>query len=628
MTRDVGRVFFGMDLQCAQCHDHPLVDDYYQRDYYGIHAFVSRTFIFDDKKAKKKFLAEKPDGDTDFKSVFTEQAGFSQPRLPGEVGVTEPVFALGEEYQVKPAKDVRSIPKFSRRGKLAELVGTGNNEAFNRNIANRLWAFVMGRGIVEPLDYHHTSNPPTNPELLDLLTAEFKAMGFDSRKFIREIALTKTYQRSLALPDDLATHKAAAEKQVAQLTASLADHEKKATAAAVIFLDLVDVVSESRAEMMPTREKHEKAKKSWTEAVKKTAAAAKPMAESTKKRDAAAHIVNNLKPAMESVTSAAKSLPDDKTLGDVAKAFKAKYDKHVSELATLNKTLTAQTAAHSKTKQANDAAAMQVATIRSELTELDAACRSKESEFVTADKNRRQVLLEMELVRSQLASAKAYMAVVNSETATGAAEPAKKDAKTDEKSRSALVDAWTKQFAVADLKALTPEQFAWSMMQVGGLIDQQATAAKAQLDKKTPLSEADKKDAAKVAVRDQAALSTAFDKLSGNANAFVSLYGGGPGQPQGEFFATVDQALFVSNGSQLISWLAPRGDNGLARASKLTEPKLVADEIYLSVLSRFPNDGERDDVAGYLKGREKDRAAAIQEVCWALATSIEFRFNH
>jgi hypothetical protein len=53
LTRDLGRVLFGMDLQCAQCHDHPLIDDYYQADYYGLYAFVMRTSLFTDAKAKK-----------------------------------------------------------------------------------------------------------------------------------------------------------------------------------------------------------------------------------------------------------------------------------------------------------------------------------------------------------------------------------------------------------------------------------------------------------------------------------------------------------------------------------------------------------------------------------------------
>ena len=74
LTRDIGRIFLGMDLQCAQCHDHPLIDDYVQIDYYGIYAFVSRSYVFTAKKDKTVTLAEKGEGEVTFTSVFTEES--------------------------------------------------------------------------------------------------------------------------------------------------------------------------------------------------------------------------------------------------------------------------------------------------------------------------------------------------------------------------------------------------------------------------------------------------------------------------------------------------------------------------------------------------------------------------
>ena len=65
------------------------------------------------------------------------------------------------------------------------------------------------------------------------------------------------------------------------------------------------------------------------------------------------------------------------------------------------------------------------------------------------------------------------------------------------------------------------------------------------------------------------------------------------------------------------------------RLGKITDTKKLAEELYLSVLTRLPTDEEVADVGGYLKGRSKDkRSAAIQEIAWALLTSAEFRFNH
>jgi hypothetical protein len=200
LTRDVGRMFFGRDMQCAQCHDHPLIADYLQEDYYGIYAFLSRSYLFTDSKKKTTVLAEKAEGDADFKSVFTGEAGKRLPTLPGGEPVAEPTFKKGEEYEVKAAKNVRPVPKYSRREQLARLVEAGQNEAFRRNIVNRLWAHMMGRGIVDPPDLHHSDNPPSHPKLLAMLADEFAAGDYDMKAMLRELALTETYQRSFEMP--------------------------------------------------------------------------------------------------------------------------------------------------------------------------------------------------------------------------------------------------------------------------------------------------------------------------------------------------------------------------------------------------------------------------------------------
>lgn len=82
LTRDVGRIFLGRDMQCAQCHNHPLIDTYYQADYYGLFAFLNRSQLFTNA-AKTNYFAEKSVGNVSFKSVFTEEAGETGPHLPG-----------------------------------------------------------------------------------------------------------------------------------------------------------------------------------------------------------------------------------------------------------------------------------------------------------------------------------------------------------------------------------------------------------------------------------------------------------------------------------------------------------------------------------------------------------------
>ncbi|HND51173.1 MAG TPA: DUF1549 domain-containing protein, partial [Pirellulaceae bacterium] len=71
LTRDVGRLLLGVDLQCAQCHDDPRIEEYRQADYYGLYAFLSRTTFFRDGKANKSLIGETAVGDVTFTSVFT-----------------------------------------------------------------------------------------------------------------------------------------------------------------------------------------------------------------------------------------------------------------------------------------------------------------------------------------------------------------------------------------------------------------------------------------------------------------------------------------------------------------------------------------------------------------------------
>ena len=116
--------------------------------------------------------------------------------------------------------------------------------------------------------------------------------------------------------------------------------------------------------------------------------------------------------------------------------------------------------------------------------------------------------------------------------------------------------------------------------------------------------------------------------MKGNLATFVRLFGHSAGQPQADFFATVDQALFFSNGSSVLSWLNPGGTNLTARLNKLDDASEIAEEMYISVLTRRPTEQEASDVAQYLKSRETDKVNALKEMTWALVTSTEFRFSH
>jgi len=81
LTKDISRLFLGMNLQCAQCHDHPLVDAFKQDHYFGLFAFLNRSYVFTDKATKQTVFAEKGEGDVTFSSVFVAKVRSEERRL-------------------------------------------------------------------------------------------------------------------------------------------------------------------------------------------------------------------------------------------------------------------------------------------------------------------------------------------------------------------------------------------------------------------------------------------------------------------------------------------------------------------------------------------------------------------
>ncbi len=207
IARDIGRVFLGRDMQCAQCHDHPLVDDYKQIDYHGIAALVAPSKMAEatykdaeGKDQKVQLYIEQAAGDAAFESVFDKGIPFrSGPRLPGQTEYFEDYLLPDDRYlAAAPADALAGVaipPKQSRRNLLAQQLTARTNRPFVSNWANRLWALVFGQGLVQPIDMQHAGNPPSHPLLFALITDGLLECDMQPRKFLAELVLSQAYQR-------------------------------------------------------------------------------------------------------------------------------------------------------------------------------------------------------------------------------------------------------------------------------------------------------------------------------------------------------------------------------------------------------------------------------------------------
>jgi len=178
-AESVGQVFLGVRLQCARCHNHPF-DVWTQDDYYGLSAYfanVGRKILDPDRR--DRFDTHEINGD-----VIIHLAGRPQMVQPRSGAMMQPKPPGG------PRPDLHNDP--NALDDLADWL-TRDNPQFARNMANRVWFHLLGRGIVEPVDDFRDSNPPANPALLDALTDEFRREGMRLRPLAATIMKSRTY---------------------------------------------------------------------------------------------------------------------------------------------------------------------------------------------------------------------------------------------------------------------------------------------------------------------------------------------------------------------------------------------------------------------------------------------------
>lgn len=189
---------FGLQVQCAQCHDHPLAPEIKQAHYWGLVAFFNR--------GKNKNTGQGPHVAETAVGGFTNFATLTGESHPAELTflgidkIPEPRPAEGvkeqdspELYQPAPAgSEAPPVPKFSRRAQFVERVVRGN-PLVARAAVNRFWALLMGRGLVHPVDKMDSQHPASIPALLDWLAADFEKSGFDTRRLVRTLVLSRPY---------------------------------------------------------------------------------------------------------------------------------------------------------------------------------------------------------------------------------------------------------------------------------------------------------------------------------------------------------------------------------------------------------------------------------------------------
>jgi hypothetical protein len=183
-VEDTAQLFLGLRIQCARCHHHPF-EKWSQDDYYGFSAFFSRL--------SRKPLADAPTGRRMRDRRLFHNEGIAETINPRTGKTLRPTTLGGKPLSIAPDRDPRV--------QLADWMSSPTNPFFARSLVNRYWKHFFSRGIVEPEDDMRETNPPSNPELLDVLAQHFIQSGFDLKELVRTICRSSTYQLS-AVPNE------------------------------------------------------------------------------------------------------------------------------------------------------------------------------------------------------------------------------------------------------------------------------------------------------------------------------------------------------------------------------------------------------------------------------------------
>jgi hypothetical protein len=177
ITTIVSQLFLGVRLDCARCHHHPF-EVWGQDDFYSLAAFFARI--------GRKGTGLSPPISGGEEILFAGAKGEVRHPVTAKVLAARPLG--GAPATLDEDRDPREI--------LADWLTADDNPYFARVIVNRVWADLMGRGLVEPVDDLRATNPPSNGPLLDALAAEFRKQRYDLKKLLRTIMTSHVYRLS------------------------------------------------------------------------------------------------------------------------------------------------------------------------------------------------------------------------------------------------------------------------------------------------------------------------------------------------------------------------------------------------------------------------------------------------
>ncbi len=182
------QLFLAIRFNCNKCHDHPF-ERWTQDQYYQTAAFFAQVGLKEDPKYKGQKVGGGIGGAQPLVEVVADlKAGEIKNERTGQVA--PPTFP----YRFGPLPATTA----PRREQLARWITSKDNPYFAKSYVNRIWSYLLGVGLIEPVDDIRAGNPPSNPKLLDRLTQEFIRSGFDVRHLMRDICRSRVYQQSIA----------------------------------------------------------------------------------------------------------------------------------------------------------------------------------------------------------------------------------------------------------------------------------------------------------------------------------------------------------------------------------------------------------------------------------------------